>query len=230
MQLRERLVAEIVGPAGAGKSTLLCALNRRDRRIRTGLGVWGLPRSLLVFNALLTLPFILRLCRARRRRLSWREVELWVRMRALSQLLRRELSKGDASALVLDEGAVFALARLRAFDPEGFDTTGGFDPGTRALLEEWARRLNTIIWLDAPDATLAARIRTRRKPHRVKRAGDAELSEFLARYRATYERILSELAVRYGLKVIRFSTDEETLEKIAEKVLAANEPRETISA
>ncbi|HEY0079661.1 MAG TPA: hypothetical protein VGB73_13690 [Pyrinomonadaceae bacterium] len=226
--MRERLVAEIVGPAGAGKSTLARTLRRRDRRISSGFGVWDLPVLLLVLHVFLSLPFVLKLYGARRR-LTWGEVQLLVRTRALNQLLGWKLSRDYSAALVLDEGVIFALAKLRAFDSEGINGRG-FERWTRELLGEWARRVNTVIWLDAPDQTLAERIRARGKPHRVKSASTDDVGEFMARYRASYEQILSELTSRYGLKVIRFSTDEESTEAVAEKVLAASGAGETISA
>ena len=205
------LVAEIVGPAGSGKSTLAGALRRRDGRVRSGLGVWGLPAPLLFSTALLSLPQLLGMWR-RRGALGWGEAGLVVRLNALGRLIVRESSRAD-QFLLLDEGTVFALAKLRAFG------RGGEEQAAR-MLERWAGRLDAVVWLDAPDEVLARRIRGRDKPHRMKACSDEEISAFLARYRRAYERVVSELCARRGLKVIRVSTESGTPEQIAEEVLS----------
>ena len=211
------LVAEIVGPAGSGKSTLAGALGRRDGRVRAGLGVWGLPAPLLLSTALLSLPQLLGMWR-RRGAFGWGEAGLVVRLNALGRLLRRESSHPDRF-LVLDEGTVFALAKLRAFGGDG----GG---QWSRLAERWADSLDAVVWLDAPDEVLARRIRGRDKPHRMKGCSDEEISAFLARYRDAYERVISELCARRRLKVIRVSTDTGTPQQIADEVLSGIEGAE----
>jgi deoxyadenosine/deoxycytidine kinase len=221
--MKQRVVAEIVGPAGAGKSTLTRVLRQRDESLRTGLSVWGLPPSLLFLNAFTSLPRFFGLYRSRGR-IRRDEVKLIVRLSALHQLLGRESSK-NYRTLLLDEGTIFALVKLLAFsDKNGNGKSNGrsnhLDAWTASLLHRWARRLDAVIWLDAPDNVLAERIRTRGKAHRVKDKTDEEIYEFLARYRRSYERVISELTARHGLKVIRFSTELETLEQVADQVLA----------
>lgn len=205
------LVAEIVGPAGSGKSTLAGALERRDGRVRAGLGVWGLPAPLLLSTAFLSLPQLLGMWR-RGGALGWDEAGLVVRLNALGRLLGRESSR-PGRLLLLDEGTVFALAKLRAFGREG---------GARSarMVERWAGSLDAVVWLDAPDEVLAGRIRRRDKPHRMKSCSDEEISAFLARYREGFERVVAELCARRGLKVIRVSTDAGTPEQIADEVLS----------
>jgi deoxyadenosine/deoxycytidine kinase len=214
--VKQNVVAEIVGPAGAGKSTLTQVLRERDGTLRTGLSVWGLPSSLLIMNSFWALPKVFGLYRSRRR-IRWDEVKLIIRLNALHQLLGRESSK-NYKTLLLDEGTIFALVKLLAFSDEK-GKSNRFDNWTQSLLSRWASRLDAVIWLDAPDAVLAERIRTRSKNHRVKDKTDQEIYEFLARYRRSYERVISELTTRHGLKLIRFSTEHETLEQIADHVL-----------
>jgi broad-specificity NMP kinase len=218
------MVAEIVGPAGAGKSTLTKVLRERDRSMRTGLSVWGLPPTLLCLNALLSLPRFVGLYRSRGR-IRRDEVKLIVRLSALHQLLGRESSKSYRT-LLLDEGTIFALVKLLAFGDNAKGNRNGngrsnhLDAWTQSLLSRWASRLDAVIWLDAPDEVLAERIRTRGKAHRVKDKSDAEIFAFLARYRDSYERVISELTARHGLKVIRFSTEHQSLEEMADQILA----------
>jgi thymidylate kinase len=224
--MKQRVVAEIVGPAGAGKSTLTRVLRERDGSLRTGLSVWGLPPALLCLNAVLSLPRFVGLYRSRGR-IRRDEVKLIVRLSALHQLLGRESSKSYRT-LLLDEGTIFALVKLLAFGDSVKANGGGggggrsnhLDAWTQSLLNRWARRLDAVIWLDAPDEVLAERIRTRGKAHRVKDKSDAEIFAFLARYRDSYERVISELNARHGLKVIRFSTEEHSLEEMADQILA----------
>ena len=205
------LVAEIVGPAGSGKSTLAGALKRRDGRVLAGLGVWGLPAPLLLSTALRSLPQLFGMWR-RRGSLGWDEAGLVVRLNALGRLVGRETSRADR-LLLLDEGAVFALAKLRVFGGDG-------EAQSARMAERWAGSLEAVVWLDAPDEVLARRIRGRDKPHRMKSCTDGEISAFLARYRYAYERVVEELSARGRLKVIRVSTDEGTPDQIAEKVLS----------
>jgi deoxyadenosine/deoxycytidine kinase len=220
--MKQRVVAEIVGPAGAGKSTLTKVLRERDDSLRTGLSVWGLPPTLLCLNAILSLPRFVGLYRSRGR-IRRDEVKLIVRLSALHQLLGRESSK-NYRTLLLDEGTIFALVKLLAFSDNANGNGNGrsnhLDAWTQSLLNRWARRLDAVIWLDAPDEVLAERIRSRGKSHRVKDKSDAEIFAFLARYRESYERVISELNARHGLKVIRFSTEHYSLEQMADQILA----------
>ncbi len=215
--MKQNVVAEIVGPAGAGKSTLTRVLRERDESVRAGLSVWGLPPSLLAINSFLAMPKVFGLYRSRRR-LRWDEVKLIVRLNALHQLLGRESSK-NYKTLLLDEGTIFALVKLLAFSGEA-GRNSRFDKWTQRVMGRWAGRLDAVIWLDAPDEVLAERIRSRAKAHRVKDKSDQEIYEFLGHYRRSYESVLSELSTRHGLKLIRFSTEHESLEQIADQVLA----------
>ena len=209
-------VAEIIGPAGAGKSSLSRLLQERSRDTRAGLSVWRLPSALLAVNSFGSLPNLLGLC-VGRRRIGWDEVKLVIQLNALRQLLQREVAKGYLRIL-LDEGMVFALARLRARAPQ--DVAGARpDWGMQGLFDRLGPTLDAVIWLDAPDAILARRIRERAKPHRMKDRSDAEIYEHLARYRRCFEWVVSELHERHRVKVIRFSTDHESLDDIADKVL-----------
>jgi thymidylate kinase len=90
-----------------------------------------------------------------------------------------------------------------------------------SLFNQVGPTLDAVIWLDAPDAVLARRIRERDKPHRTKHLPEAEMCEYLARYRAAFERVMSELTQRSSVKVIKFRTDREPLEDIANQILAA---------
>ena len=216
--LNRSFVAEIIGPAGAGKSTLSRLLQSQND-VRAGLSVWGLPLTLLAVSAIASLPNLASLCR-NRSRLGWEDLKLVIQHNALLRLIRRETGKRHQT-LLLDEGTVFALAKLRAFGLQNADS-GDYDPWMQSLLNKLAPTLNAVVWLDAPDAILARRIREREKPHRMKERSDTEISDHLSRYRNSFEGVVAEITKRNaaGFKVFKFSTDRVPLEEIATQVLA----------
>ena len=214
---RRSFVAEIIGPAGSGKSTLT-ELLREKQKVRAGLSVWRLPLPLLLRTALLTLPTLLRLSASPGLRRD--DLKLVIQHNALLQILRRERQAGHA-ALLLDEGNLFAIAKLRAFGRDG-GTGDCCEPWLMQMVAATAPELDAVIWLDAPDSILARRIRERQKDHRMKHKSDAEIEEHLSLYRSSFERVVEELQKRsrHSLKILRFSTDQLPLEQIADSVMA----------
>lgn len=209
-------MAEIIGPAGAGK-TSLSQLLLQSEGLQAGLSVWGLSPLVLAMGGLSSLPNLLSLVRSGAR-FDWHDVKLIVQHNALLRVVRRESTKGY-HALLLDEGTVFALAKLRGFGP-GKTVTRKSELWMQGLFNRLAPVLDAVIWLDAPDAVLAQRIRERAKPHQVKYESDAAIQKHLVGYRSSYEQVVSELSRRNGLKVYRFSTDQLPLKEIADKVLS----------
>ena len=78
--------------------------------------------------------------------------------------------------------------------------------------------LADLLFVDAPDAVLAQRIRERAKPHRTKNLQEEKICEHLARYRSAFEQIMTELTQRSQVKVISFRTDSQPLEEIASRI------------
>ena len=216
--VKRTFTAEIIGPAGSGKSTLAGILQERDNTIRTGLSVWRLPRNLMIAATLSSFPDLIAL--GFHRRFEWDELKLVIKINALRLLLKRESDKGHG-ALLLDEGGVFGLAKLEAFDrKQSLSKTRSELRVLQNLFNQVAPSLDAVIWLDAPDAVLARRIRERAKPHRTKSSTDAEIYQHLSLYRSAFEKVIGELSNRNGLRVFRFQTDREPLDDIANKVLA----------
>ena len=205
--MQRPFTAEIIGPAGAGKSTLMAMLRQRDAGLRTGLSLWRLPVSLLAAGAISSLPTISSLVA-----LNWENAKLVIQINAFRSLLRRESAKGF-QALLLDEGSVFGLAKLFAFS----SNRAGI---TQRLCDRVAPTIDAVIWLDAPNEILAQRIREREKTHRVKDAGDEDIYKHLEQYRAAFERTLKELSALAPLQIIRFNTNDENLDQIADHILA----------
>ena len=209
-------VAEIIGPAGSGKTTLTQLL-RNKNNVRVGLSVWKLPLSLLAVSAVSSLPDLFTFCR-RRQHLNLDDIKLVIQHNALLRLISREGTKGYR-ALLLDEGNVFALAKLRAFGSDVMELPAG--GSMQNLVNKAAPALDAVIWLDAENHVLAQRIRERSKEHRMKNKSDAEIERHLSLYRSSFEGVVNDLRKLNGcsLQVFRFSTDQQPLEQIAETVL-----------
>jgi thymidylate kinase len=217
--LRQRpLLVELAGVAGAGKSALSRALHRRDPAVRAGFEIWQLPHLWLLADGLLCLPTLLRCWRACRGSCR-EEANHIVRLHTLSWWLSRESSKGYKT-LPLVEGAVYVLAWLYAFGHHGARSRC-MEGWWRAALQRWAATLDVIIWLDAPDAVLAQRIRTRNGLHPYAGWADQPLYEFFARWRAGYQYVVSQLAEARGPKVMTFATDQEPPDRIADRILTS---------
>jgi len=207
MKIDHLRVVEIVGPAGAGKSTLYQAL-----RGRNNLRLDNFPDVRRLAN----LPFFL-----------WNGVWVIGSLRGLGGLSRRELAwmsilrgwpallrKTGSRVTVLDQGPVYLLTELHEFGPASLRTSAA-DVLWRDLSARWIQTLNLIVWLDADDADLLERIRTREKAHIVKNASAEETLSFLNRYRAAYERVMADLRV----PVLRFDSSCMTTTQIAENLL-----------
>jgi len=196
-------VVELVGPAGVGKSSIARALGALDPQSRSGLGLWGLPRRLLLEGAKSLASPVARAAWAGRP-LRPAEVGQMVRVGALARAVDRAAGAG-CDRLVLDEGPVFALAWLDVFFGRNGDR--GWAQWRTDTLGAWARRLDAVVQLDASNVTLAARIRTREKPHMVKDRPDREIFAFSERFRRAFGRVVGELEATGRVVVLRVRTD-----------------------
>ena len=210
---KRSLILELVGPAGSGKSTLLKILGERDNRIQAGLCI---PKRRYIKQAFLLLPTFLRIHRPFRG-ILWKEMKRILYLKTLRQLLEQEATK-NCKAIFLDEGPIYMLSRLRVF---GGDAIQGlsFDKWWQSAIAQWANTVDAIVWLDAEDAVLAHRIRTRNQPYPVEDITDSSIYRFSARYRAAFGQVISELTAGDGPEVIKFVTDFQSPEQIADKLL-----------
>lgn len=213
-----RLFAEIVGPSGAGKSQLSTVLNELNPDVKAGLTVWGLPRTSLAFGGLRSMRDLTTLA-IERRAIRTSEVKQVIRLSAFYRTLGDDRFE-SFRYLFIDEGAVFALAKLRA--DIGFESFGRrMKRWESAVIDRWSSRLDLIVWLDAADDVLIRRVRTRRKPHRMKYESEATMRYFLSRYRAAYREILDEFASRAEIPVLSFRNDDRDLYAVAKEIVAA---------
>lgn len=208
------LRVELVGPAGSGKSTLSTSLVRQLRGAPAE--IWGLPVLPLLLNGARLIPTFTGLWLHSRSPL-WDETRHMVRLRTLQRALRRPAPPSSA-VLIFDEGPVFALAWLRGFGHEALRQQPSVEWWGTAL-REWASVMDAVVVLDAPDHLLAARIRAREHPHEVKEFPDPEIARWMARFRQALEWVLTEMARHGGPAVVRLSSQDEPVDRIAERVV-----------
>lgn len=180
---------EIVGVAGSGKSTL-------TRELRTG-------HHCHVADSLHTrnpahwryvahgLPGLLPLAVASVRDrpvLSWDEVKFVLYAAEWHRFLREE-SLGPR-AVVLDQGPIFALARL-LWGRKPVTRGARFETWLRRMVERWTLELDAIVLLDAPNEILLARIDGRKQRHDAKGVPIREGLELIEWHRGAYARVLS---------------------------------------
>jgi shikimate kinase len=206
---------ELVGPAAAGKSTLYRALAARCERVVPAARL-GRPGHLRfgVRHAALLLPAWLA---SRDRWLGEKELRSMNYVVGWAEGLERG-PQGSALA-VFDHGPIFRLARLRAFGPRLVESAA-FARWSEAAVARWARLLDAVVWLDAPDALLAARIDERDERHRMQGCTAADTWRFLARYRGAYQALLAELAAAGAPAPIHVDTSREAPAAIADRLLA----------
>jgi thymidylate kinase len=207
-------VVELVGPAGAGKTTLARAL---PADVRADLTLWGLPTTLLMVGAVAVIPTVAAVAR-RRRPLRGPAISQMIRLRALRDAVERSAAD-DVRLVVLDEGPVFALSWLDVFHARDGDP--GWARWRRAVIREWASRLDVVVRLDADDGELARRIRTREKPHPIKHCSDGEIFDFLARFRRAFDRVIAELRAAGDVTVLDLAPEADTPGEHAARLLGA---------
>jgi hypothetical protein len=121
---------------------------------------------------------------------------------------------------LLDHGPVFKLATLHAFGPNWLRSASAH-VWWEGLFQQWAALLDLIVWLDAPDAFLETRINARFQKHQVKGKSESDVRQFLARYRSSYQYVLSRLAASNGPTVIQYDTSQATPDELVAGILAA---------
>ena len=220
---RPARVIELVGPAASGKSTLYRALSARNAAVSPGVPFGGLGHVRLgLRHAARLLPAWLA---SQGRWLSEKELRSlnyvvgWAE--ALERAVERGVERGAAGGglAVFDHGPIFRLARLRSFGPPLVESAA-YRRWERQAILRWARLLDAVVWLEAPDTLLAERIDARAEPHRMKGGEAGETRRFLERYRASYAALLGELAAAGAPEPIRVDTSRQTPDAIAAALLA----------
>jgi cytidylate kinase len=205
---------EIAGVAGTGKSTLaglLCSergFGRLDDTLR-----FREPSHLrYVFRSLPRLTGLAKRWLATRRTPSWTELKLVIYLMEWDSHLVR--SRHSDKATILDQGPVYALARLGYVDPliAGTEPHGDW---WHTMVDTWAGCLDAIVWLDAPNPVLASRIDNRSQDHQIKGKSPLEAAAFADRYRASYEEVIAAMDRTGGPVILRYDTSRMSAADIA---------------
>lgn len=205
-------IIELLGPAGAGKSTVTRALVERnvdiesDFRIRRAAHV---PRfALAALSACVSgVPF-------RSGILGWRTAAYLETLQGVLTARRTE-----PRITVFDQGPVFLLSLLSEL--------AGIDPPSSSLrwwdrqIRRWARTLDLIVWLDAPDEILAERMDRRQQRHRMKHAPAAERGLFFRICRQRFSSVVAALTEHGPVEVVRLNTAAGSLEETLAEVETA---------
>jgi adenylate kinase family enzyme len=206
---------EIAGAAGSGKSTVADALHANPA---LGLERYRLPR-------IRSLPSAARGA-ARAAVTLWREPDprgfafdlgLLAQYEAMAADLRRRSPR--SSRFLIDQGPVYFQALCRYLILRGPRRERLF-ARIAPTLDRVAPALDAVIYLDAPDELLLARIAARPKAHMIKDFSRADALAFLAGYRATYRAILDRLAADGGVPVLRIDTATARPEEVTARVAA----------
>jgi hypothetical protein len=163
------------------------------------------------------LPSLLENCR-RSGALLWDESRHMVRLMTLHRKLTG--AKPSARMVLFDEGPVFALVWLRGFGHDVMRSQAS-EAWWQTTFRDWAKLMDVVVVVEANDALLARRIRTRPHAHEVKELSDPEIVAWMARFRAALTWVLAGLAAEGGPTVLRVTTDREPPEILAERVGAA---------
>jgi hypothetical protein len=173
------------------------------------------PLHLYIASAFGLLPTFARLCAASPA-MQMKDMKRMVFLAAAARAVERARHRGACSTLLLDEGPIYMLARMRMLRGPALEV-----PAVRAWMQStvawWARELDLIVLLDAPDAQLVRRIRTRSQPPPIVANDDRELLGFLARYRVVFEQITGELSAAGTVRVVRIGT-EAAAESVARRI------------
>jgi shikimate kinase len=212
---------EIAGVAGSGKSTLARVLSAD-----LGFGVLDdtlrmrEPRHFVhVARSLPRLATMSRRWIGAGRRPSWTELKLLIYLMEWDSRLAAAANRGGGVTL-LDQGPVYALARLGHVDPQVAGTEPHGD-WWNAVAADWADCLDVIVWLDAPNEVLRNRVNRRAQGHEVKGTAAAEAATFSDRYRASYETVLAAMERPGGPMVLRYDTSRMRTADIASETIKA---------
>jgi shikimate kinase len=204
------LVVALAGLAGVGKSSLSRALVALDPEIRARPRVswWRYLASLPS-----VIPTFIRLHRPFRGVLG-KEMKRFLRLDALQRLVRETT---DCRILVFDEGPVYLLSRILVYGGQNIQTRG-FEDCWRRAIDAWAPELDAIVWLEAPENLLAARLRARAR-HPFADRGDQAIHRLLGAYREAFSRVISELTAAGGPRPWTVRTDRGSVESTARDLL-----------
>jgi deoxyadenosine/deoxycytidine kinase len=214
-------IVEIIGLAGAGKTTLSKALGKYPDHFRLSRfpSVHQIASApfFIRYGAPL-LPNLFRLYRRTSRQLGQREFAWMTILSGWPDILQQQANKGQ-KVIVLDQGPVYLLAEFKEFGPEYLQSERA-EKLWQKIYCRWAGTLDLIVWLDADNTYLMERIQNRAKGHKVKNESMTVVTDFLTRYRAAYDYVVSRLGTcPGGPRILRIDTGSRQPQETADYLL-----------
>jgi predicted kinase len=214
---------ELVGVAGTGKSTLASALVARHPDWRIAESIHARAPSHLPYFVH-SAPGLVRLLghALRPPSLSWEEVKMYVYASEWHRYLDSQSENGSTVTL-LDQGPLFALARL-LWGGSAATRSAWFRTWKREAAARWAHELDGVVELSAPDTVLFERINERAKPHPAKGKSARETMEILASHRRALTEVLGNADDGASIRRLRFDTSKRSLDEIANELSGVLSP------
>jgi thymidylate kinase len=216
---------EIVGVAGAGKSTLARTINERFPAVEIA--------DTLHTKALAHLPYVARgipravpllaKSAALRPVFDWEETKFIVYVAEWRQYLARR-GAHTSGLVVLDQGPVFALARL-LWSGKRVTASRRFRAWMDEMIRAWSLVLDGIVHLVAPDEVLLERINERGQSHEAKGRPTGESLDILLSHEAAYAELLTRFAQLGRPPIYSFDTSALSPAEIAEDLAALRAAR-----
>ena len=133
-----------------------------------------------------------------------KEMKRILRLHALERLVHETR---DCRILVFDEGPVYLLARILVYGGPGIRTRS-FQECWRRAITTWAAELDALVWLEAPEDLLAARLRARpQHPFAHTGTDDRSVRGLLRAYREAFAQVIGELTAAGGPRPWPVRTD-----------------------
>jgi hypothetical protein len=209
---------EIVGVAGTGKSTLARTLADRDpdNRIADSLHTRTSAHwAYVAHSAPRVLPLVARSVRVRPA-FDWEETKFIVYVTEWRRFLRRAC-RDDSGLVVLDQGPIFALARL-LWGRKPVTATREFAHWLDEQVAGWSVDLDGIVWLVAPEEVLLGRINEREQDHEAKGRSISEGLDVLLAHQRAYGALFERLEALGRPPVFTFDTSVMSSVRIAEEI------------
>jgi hypothetical protein len=213
------MALEIIGPPGSGKSALMEALQAAEPDIVPVSIYWRKPENVSAgVRSALSIAAIL-FERGPHRVLSVQQVVWMIRLEAALPILHRK-NVTPPAIVAFDQGPLYTMVRLE-------DVASGAPEGSRLRLwwerklNEWAKVLDLLVFLDAPNEVLIDRIRKRSKAHVAKDQPEQNAAELIGNERAAYMRLADSLRQRGEMSVLRLDTSSKVVDDLSHATLEA---------